>query len=69
MSAVINTSAGPNNVKGAPRELDDGRKVLWLCLYDSDRESMAVSIETMCHTPEQMNAAVSELREKLGQIF
>lgn len=61
-------SAGSNNVKGAPRSLKDGRKILWLCLYDSDKERMAVSIETTGYTPEHLEAAAMELREKLGQI-
>ncbi len=62
-------SAPKNAVKGSPRDLDDGRKVLWLHLCDSEKAKMAVSIETTGHTPEHLKAAATELRERLGRIF
>ena len=62
-------SAPKNGVKGSPRDLNDGRKVLWLHLHDSDQAHIAVAIETTGHTPEHLNAAATELREKLGRIF
>lgn len=62
-------SAPKNGVKGSPRDLDDGRKVLWLHLHDSDKAHIAVSIETTGYTPEHLQAAATELRERLGQIF
>ncbi|MDI9638258.1 putative CRISPR-associated protein [Geitlerinema splendidum] len=62
-------SAPKNGVKGATRDLDDGRKAIWLHLHESDQKHIAVLIETTGHTPEHLNAAVTELREKLGQIF
>jgi putative CRISPR-associated protein (TIGR02619 family) len=62
-------AAPKNGVKGSPRDLNDGRKVLWLHLHDSDQVHIAVAIETTGHTPEHLNAAANELREKLGRIF
>ncbi|GAB4441399.1 MAG: putative CRISPR-associated protein [Cyanobacteria bacterium J069] len=62
-------AAPKNNVKGAPRDLPDGRKALWLHLYDSDQSHIAVVVETTGHTPEHMKAAATELRERLGRIF
>lgn len=62
-------SAPKNGVKGSPRDLDDGRKVLWLHLYESEKATMAVSIETTGYTPEHLKAAADELRERLGRIF
>lgn len=62
-------SAPENGVKGSPRDLDDGRKVLWLHLHDSDKAHIAVSIETTGHTPEHLQSAAAELREALGRIF
>jgi len=62
-------SAPKNGVKGSPRDLNDGRKVLWLHLHDSDELHIAVSIETTGHTSEHLNAAAKELRERLGRIF
>lgn len=62
-------SAPQNGVKGSPRDLDDGRKVIWLHLYQSEDHKMAVAIETTGHTPEHLQAAAAELRERLGRIF
>ncbi|NJO19145.1 MAG: putative CRISPR-associated protein [Spirulinaceae cyanobacterium RM2_2_10] len=62
-------NAPKNNVKGSPRDLDDGRKALWLHLHDSDESHIAVTIETTGHTPEHLQAAAAELRERLGRIF
>jgi len=62
-------SAPKNGVKGSPRDLKDGRKVLWLHLHESEKASIAVAIETTGHTPEHLQAAAAELREKLGRIF
>lgn len=62
-------AAPKNGVKGSPRDLEDGRKILWLHLHDSDKEHIAVSVETTGYTPEHSNAAITELREKLGRIF
>jgi putative CRISPR-associated protein (TIGR02619 family) len=62
-------SAPKNGVKGSPRDLDDGRKVLWLHLYDSDEAHIAVAIEITGHTPEHLESAAKELRERLGRVF
>jgi putative CRISPR-associated protein (TIGR02619 family) len=62
-------SAPKNGVKGSPRDLEDGRKVLWLNLYENEKASIAVAIETTGHTPEHLQAAAAEFREKLGSIF
>jgi len=62
-------SAPKNAPKGSPRDLDDGRKVLWLHVYESEKAKMAVSIETTGYTPEHLKAAADELRERLGRIF
>ncbi len=62
-------SAPKNGVKGSPRDLDDGRKVLWLHLHDSDQVHIAVSIETTGQTPEHLQVAATQLRERLGRIF
>lgn len=62
-------AAPKNGVKESPRDLNDGRKVLWLHLHDSDQVHIAVAIETTGHTPEHSKAAATELREKLGRIF
>lgn len=62
-------AAPKNGVKGSPRDLDDGRKVLWLHLHDSDQVHMAVAIETTGYTPEHLQLAANELRERLGRIF
>jgi len=62
-------SAAKNSVKGSPRDLNDGRKVLWLHLHDSDQVHIAVAIETTGYTPEHLNSAATELRERLGSIF
>jgi putative CRISPR-associated protein (TIGR02619 family) len=35
-------SAPKNGVKGSPRDLKDGRKVLWLNLYENEKASMAL---------------------------
>lgn len=62
-------SAPKNGVKGSPRDLPDGRKVLWLHLHDSDQERIAVSVETTGYTPEHLSAAAAELRERIGRLF
>ncbi|WP_024547085.1 putative CRISPR-associated protein [Picosynechococcus sp. NKBG15041c] len=62
-------SAPKNGIKGSPKDLDDGRKVLWLHLHESDKNHIAVAIETTGYTPEHLRAAATELREKLGRIF
>lgn len=58
-----------NGIKGAPRNLDDGRKAIWLHLYESEDTKLAVVIETTGFTPEHMQTMTTELREKLGRIF
>lgn len=62
-------SAPKNGVKGAPRDLDDGRKALWLHLHDNDQSHIAVVVETTGYTPEHLQAAAAELREQLGRVF
>jgi putative CRISPR-associated protein (TIGR02619 family) len=62
-------SAPKNGVKGSPKDLADGRKVLWLHLDESKDTKMAVAIETTGYTPEHMKLAATELRERLGKIF
>lgn len=62
-------AAPKNGVKGSPRDLNDGRKVLWLHLHDSDQVHIAVAIETTGYTPEHLTAARNELQQKLSRIF
>ncbi len=62
-------SAPKNGVKGAPRDLPDGRKALWIHLHDSDQCHIAVIVETTGYTPEHMQSAAAELREKIGRLF
>jgi putative CRISPR-associated protein (TIGR02619 family) len=62
-------SAPKNGVKGAPRDLPDGRKALWLHLHENDQCHMAMVVETTGHTPEHLQAAAAELREKIGRMF
>lgn len=62
-------SAPKNGVKGSPRDLLDGRKVIWLHLHDSDQSHMAVAVETTGYTPEHLKQAAAELRERIGQSF
>lgn len=61
--------AAQNGVKGSPHDLEDGRKVLWLHLYENEQKRIAVAIETTGYTPEHLQAAAAELRERLGRIF
>lgn len=62
-------TAPKNGVKGSPRDLPDGRKVIWLHLHDSDQSHMAVAVETTGHTPEHLKQAAAELRERIGRSF
>lgn len=62
-------SAPKNGIKAAPRSLDDGRKVIWLHLYESEQSKMAVAVETTGYTREHLQVASAELRERLGRIF
>jgi putative CRISPR-associated protein (TIGR02619 family) len=62
-------AAPKNGVKGSPRDLNDGRKVLWLHLHESDQVHIAVAIETTGYTPEHLTAARNELQQQISRIF
>jgi len=56
-----------NGVKKSPQKTDDGRDVLWMKLVEKDKY-MLIAIETTGYTPEHLQQAVSELRERLGRL-
>jgi putative CRISPR-associated protein (TIGR02619 family) len=61
-------NAPKNGVKGATRQTQDGRNVLWIHLYESEDTKIGVSVETTGHTPEHLEQATAELRERLGRL-
>ncbi|MEC4816691.1 MAG: putative CRISPR-associated protein [Scytonema sp. PMC 1069.18] len=61
-------SAAKNGVKAATRKTQDGRYVLWIHLHESQQSHMAISLETTGHTPEHLEQAAAELRQRLGSI-
>jgi putative CRISPR-associated protein (TIGR02619 family) len=58
-----------NGMKSAPRKTPDGRHVLWIHLYESEKKKMAVAVEITGDTPEQLERAAAELREQLGRLL
>lgn len=62
-------NAPKNGVKAATRGTPDKRHVFWIHLFESQEKRMAVSVETTGHTPEQLEQAAAELRERLGRLL
>lgn len=61
-------SAPKNGVKAATRKTPDGRHIFWIHLYESEQKHIAVSVETTGYTPEHLEQATKELRERLGSL-
>jgi CRISPR-associated protein Csm4 len=61
-------SAPKNGVKAATRKTPDGRHIFWIHLHESEQKHIAVSVETTGYTPEHLEQATKELRERLGSL-
>jgi putative CRISPR-associated protein (TIGR02619 family) len=61
-------SAPKNSVKAANRKTGDGRHILWIHLHQSQDTHLAVRVETTGYTPEHLEQAAAELRERLGRL-
>ena len=61
-------SAPKNSVKAANRKTEDGRHILWIHLHQSQDTHLAVRVETTGYTPEHLEQAAAELRERLGRL-
>ena len=65
-----NAYAAPKNgVKAANRKTEDGRHILWIHLHESQDTHLAVRVETNGYTPEHLEQAAAELRERLGRLI
>jgi len=65
-----NAYAAPKNgVKAANRKTEDGRHMLWIHLHESQDTHLAVRVETTGYTPEHLEQAAAELRERLGRLL
>jgi putative CRISPR-associated protein (TIGR02619 family) len=65
-----NAYAAPKNgVKAANRRTEDGRHILWVHLHESQDTHLAVRVETTGYTPEHLEQAAAELRERLGRLL
>ncbi|MFT0814148.1 putative CRISPR-associated protein [Synechococcus sp. OH20] len=65
-----NAYAAPKNgVKVANRKTEDGRHVLWIHLHESQDTHLAVRVETTGYTPDHLEQAAAELRERLGRLL
>lgn len=62
-------AAPKNGIKAATRKTPDSRYVFWIHLHESEKKYMAVSVETTGHTPEHLEQAAAELRERLSGCF
>ena len=62
-------AAPKNGVKAANRKTADGRHILWLHLHESQDTHLAVRVETTGYTPEHLEQAAAELRERLGRLL
>jgi putative CRISPR-associated protein (TIGR02619 family) len=62
-------SAPKNGVKASTRKTPDGRHILWIHLHESDEKHIAVAVETTGDTPEHLEQAAAELRERLGRLI
>jgi putative CRISPR-associated protein, APE2256 family len=61
-------SAPKNSLKAANRKTEDGRHILWIHLHESQDTHLAVRVETTGYTPEHLEQAAAELRERLGRL-
>lgn len=65
-----NAYAAPKNgVKAANRKTEDGRHVLWIHLHESQDTHLAVRVEATGYTPDHLEQAAAELRERLGRLL
>jgi putative CRISPR-associated protein (TIGR02619 family) len=65
-----NAYAAPKNgVKAASRRTEDGRHILWVHLHESQDTHLAVRVETTGYTPDHLEQAAAELRERLGRLL
>ena len=65
-----NAYAAPKiGVKAANRKTEDGRHILWIHLHESQDTHLAVRVETTGYTPEHLEQAAAELRERLGRLI
>jgi len=62
-------NAPKNGVKAANRKTEDGRHILWIHLHESQDTHIAVRVETTGYTPEHLEQAAAELRERLGRLL
>lgn len=62
-------SAPKNSVKAANRKTEDGRHILWIHLHQSQDTHLAVRVETTGYTPEHLELAATELRQRLGRLL
>lgn len=58
-----------NGTKASQGKTADGRYILWIHLYEKEDTKMAVSVETTGHTPEHLEQAAIEMRERLGKLL
>lgn len=62
-------NAPKNGVKAANRKTEDGCHILWIHLHESQDTHIAVRVETTGYTPEHLEQAAAELRERLGRLL
>ncbi len=62
-------NAPQNWMKAAQYKTQDGRHIFWIHLYESEKRKIAVAVETTGNTPEQLEEAATELRERLGRLL
>jgi len=62
-------AAPKNSVKASNRKTEDGRHILWIHLHESQDTHLAVRVETTGYTPEHLELAASELRQRLGRLL
>ncbi|MGY2838030.1 putative CRISPR-associated protein [Thermostichus sp. MS-CIW-41] len=62
-------AAPKNSVKASNRKTEDGRHILWIHLHESQDTHLAVRVETTGYTPEHLELAATELRQRLGRLL
>lgn len=60
-------TAPQNGVKAARQKTEDGRHILWMHLCEKEKK-MALAVETTGYTPEHLEQAATEMRERLGTL-
>lgn len=62
-------AAPKNSVKASNRKTEDGHHILWIHLHESQDTHLAVRVETTGYTPEHLELAATELRQRLGRLL